>query len=138
MKQQPNWQPISQLPLIANMIDGQLESAEEQYESLLKAKDRPHVLDDYTIQRIIRVFTEQAEFIPVYEKQLQRWHKKVEKLTPAQRQEIERLQKQITPWRKVVTDILTLAKDLEKGTIDKVMSKSDLELGIEALLKGKL
>ena len=137
MKQQPNWQPISQLPLIANMMDGQLETVEEQYGNLLKAKDRPHVLDDYDIQRIIRVYTEQAEFIEVYEKQLQRWYKKVEKLTPAQRHEIERLQKQITPWRRVVTDILELAKELEKGTIDKVMAKSDLELGLEALLKGK-
>lgn len=136
MKQQPNWQPISQLPLIANMIDGQRETAEEQYQNLLEAKSRPHVLDDYTIQRVIKLYKEQLDFIPIYEHQLARWYKKAERLTPSQRHEIERLQKQIILWRKVVTDILTLAKGLEKGTIDKVMAKSDLELGIESLLRG--
>ncbi|WP_275402130.1 hypothetical protein [Shimazuella alba] len=33
-------------------------------------------------------------------------------------------------YRKVKLDILELSKELEKGTIDKVLSKSDLEVGL--------
>ena len=45
---QPQWQPITQLSLIARHIDGMLESATEQYETLQLAKPKPFVLDDYT------------------------------------------------------------------------------------------
>jgi hypothetical protein len=37
-----------------------------------------------------------------------------------------------------LTNILALADELKEGTIDKVLAKSDLELGIEVLLRGKL
>jgi hypothetical protein len=37
-----------------------------------------------------------------------------------------------------LTNILALADELNEGTIDKVLAKSDLELGIEVLLRGKL
>ena len=47
-KQQPQWQPLSKLPLIAHHIDGMLESAQEQYQTLLPAKAKPHALDDFT------------------------------------------------------------------------------------------
>ncbi len=36
----------------------------------------------------------------------------------------------------VLTDILALANELKHGTIEKVLAKSDLEMGIEALLRG--
>ncbi|NJO93745.1 MAG: hypothetical protein HC820_04185 [Hydrococcus sp. RM1_1_31] len=44
---QPNWQPISSLPLIATAIDGMLEGAKEQYPALEQAKNRPGVLNDF-------------------------------------------------------------------------------------------
>ena len=45
---QPQWQPITQLALIASHIDGMLEAAQEQYETLQPARAKPHVLDNYT------------------------------------------------------------------------------------------
>ncbi len=54
---QPQWQPISMLPTFTAHIDGMLESSEEQYETLLEAKPKPHVLDDYTVNRVIKAFT---------------------------------------------------------------------------------
>ena len=47
--QKTQWQPLSKLPLIASMIDGMLADTEEQYQELLEAKPRPHILDDYTV-----------------------------------------------------------------------------------------
>ncbi len=43
---QPQWQPITQLSLIARHIDGMVESASEQYANLLQARPKPYVLDD--------------------------------------------------------------------------------------------
>lgn len=37
--------------------------------------------------------------------------------------------------KQVVTNILDLADKLKEGTIERVMSKSDFELGLEALKK---
>ena len=47
MADQPQWQPIERLALIASHIDGMLESASEQYETLQLAKPKPFVLDDW-------------------------------------------------------------------------------------------
>ena len=52
----PQWQPLSKLPLVASMIDGALAETQEQYQTLLEARPRPHVLDDYTVGRVTKVF----------------------------------------------------------------------------------
>ncbi len=55
----PHWQPIEALAMIAAHIDGMLQADREQYETLLEAKPKPHVLDDFTINRVITAFTTQ-------------------------------------------------------------------------------
>ncbi|HDR5353184.1 TPA: hypothetical protein QCS32_004941 [Bacillus thuringiensis] len=129
---EPNWQPISALPLIADMIDGQLEEAKEQYTTLLETQQKPYALDEYTVHRVIQVYTDQLEFVPIYIKQLKKW--KVEAgLTSTQQKEIKRLQEQVRQWQQVLINILDLANKLKEETIEKVISKSDLELGIQSL-----
>jgi hypothetical protein len=129
---QPQWQPISMLPTIATHIDGMLEAAQEQYQTLLPAKAKPHVLDDYTVNRIKKVFTDQQNDLWLFDEQLKRWQSN--QLTGEQRKEVERLQGQMKKLREQVKTILELADDLSKGTIEKVMAKSDAELGLEFLL----
>ncbi|PGM88500.1 hypothetical protein [Bacillus cereus] len=131
-KPEPNWQPISALSLIANMIDGQLEDAQDQYNTLLEARQKPYVLDEYTVHRVIQVYTDQLEFVPIYIKQLEKWQIEAG-LTSTQQKEIKRLQEQAKQWQQVLTDILDLANKLKGETIEKVMSQSDLELGIQSL-----
>ncbi|QDZ77785.1 hypothetical protein [Bacillus cereus] len=129
---EPNWQPISALSMIANMIDGQLEESQEQYTTLLETQQKPHVLDDYTVHRVIQVYTDQLEFLPIYIMQLEKWQTEMS-LTLTQQNEIKRLKEQVTQWKQVLTDILNLANKLKEETIEKVISKSDLELGIQSL-----
>jgi len=50
----PTWQPSGKVFLVGTMIDGMLENAREQYQTLLEARPRPHVLDDYTVGRLVR------------------------------------------------------------------------------------
>jgi hypothetical protein len=51
-----------------------------------------------------------------------------------QRAEVDRLTKQVGRCRTVIDSILSLAEQLKQGTIEKVLAKSDLELGLEFLL----
>lgn len=74
MKQQgPQWQPIGKLPLIASIITGMIESANEQYANLQEARKRPHILDDYTVRRVKEVYTTQQNDLWLYDEQLARW-----------------------------------------------------------------
>lgn len=132
---QPRWHPISALPLVAQAIDGMLDAAEGQHPLVRQAQQRPHVLDDATVQRLIRVSTEQATYLDVYEEQLRRWRQTT--LTESQRQDVERLTTQLARLRTVVHDILTMSDALPSQTIEQVLGKSDLDVAIE-VLTGKL
>jgi nitrogen-specific signal transduction histidine kinase len=127
-----NWQPISEMPLIASMIDGALEDTREHMETLTKARTRPHALDDATIDRVEQVHTEQMDFVDIYTQQISRW--RTETPSPSQVRELHRMETQNEQLRAVTADVLTLAAELRRGTIERVMDMTDLELGLQALL----
>ena len=129
---QVNWQPISQMPLIASMITASLNDTREHLGTLTKAKDRAHVLDDATIDRVGQVHTEQMQYINIYTQQIARW--RTAKPSAVQAKELDRMEKQNQQLRDVTTDVLALAGELRKGTIERVLGMSDLELGLRTLL----
>ncbi len=131
-QKQPQWQPIGMLPRLSTHIDGMLEADVEQYETLKLARGKPHVLDDFTVSRVIQVFTKQQKDLPLFDEQLKRWQ--VLKLTTEQRAEVERLVKQMARLHEVHDQVLALARELSQGTIEKVMAKSDEQLGLEFLM----
>ena len=113
-----------------------LQDAEEYYQTLLQASPKPHVLDDYIVGRVFEVFGTQKDDLWLFEEQLARW--KMDKLSVGQRHEVDRLSEQVGRCRTVIDSILSLAEQLKEGTIDKVLAKSDLELGLEFLVsKGR-
>jgi hypothetical protein len=61
-----HWQPISALPMIASMIDGLLDEVEKQHGNLQACRPKPHVLDNYTVRRVMDVYTAQAEDVGLY------------------------------------------------------------------------
>ncbi len=129
----PQWQPTSKVFLIGTMIDGMLEGAREQYATLLEAKPTPHVLDDYTVARVVEVYTTQRDDLWLWDEQLRRWDG--EPLTALRRREVLRLQSQLPALHKVIDDILALADELGRGTIERVLVRDDAELGLETLLR---
>ena len=132
--QKQNWHPITMLPMFAKIIDGQLGDDVEQYKTLLEALPKPHVLDDALIQRVISVYAEKRLLLSLHLNQFAKWENDLA-LTSNQKSEVERLREQVIKLQKVVSDILCLADELKLGTIEKVMVKSDLEMGIEYLKK---
>ena len=127
-----NWQPIREMPLIARMIDGALKDTREHLETLTEARTRPHVLDDATINRVEQVHAEQLEFVDIYARQISRWL--TGKPSADQTRELDRMEAQNQQLRAATADVLALAAELRKGTIERVMGMSDLELGLQALL----
>jgi hypothetical protein len=127
-----NNQPISQMPLIASMIDTALDDTRERLVTLTEAKARPHVLDDATIDRVEKVHTEQMEFVAIYTQQISRW--RGEKPSAAQTRALDRMATQNQQLHDVTADVLALARELRNGTIERVLAMSDVELGLQWLL----
>jgi len=127
----PQWQPSSKVFLVGTMIDGMLRGAQEQYTTLLEARPTPHMLDDFTVGRVVDVFTTQRDDLWLWDEQLTRWA--AEPLGALRRREVERLQGQMAALRTVVDEILALAEELGRGTIETVLAKDDRELGLEVL-----
>lgn len=130
---QQQFYPISQLPLFKKMIDDMLEMTQEQHRTFSAVLAKPHVLDDETVARAREAFREQLEFVGLHENQLQRWQQQT--LTPAQRQEVDRLAAQLPIARQLTQEILAMLAEIRKGTIDRIMEKDDFELGLEWILK---
>jgi hypothetical protein len=109
-----------------------LNDTREHLGTLSKAKDRPHVLDDATIDRVEQAHTEQMDYVEIYTQQISRW--RGEKPSAAQARELDRMDKQNQQLRALTTDVLALASELREGTIERVLGMSDLELGLRHLL----
>jgi transposase-like protein len=127
------WQPLSALPLVSHLIDSALTDSAEHIETLTKVSTKPHVFDDAIVDRIERVHREQLHFVELYAEQLRRW--RTENPSVAQRQQFDRLETHNSRLRQLTAQILVLAVELRKGTLDRIMEKSDLDLGLEALAR---
>ena len=129
---QPIWQPISALPMLAEAIDGYIPASDDLYGSLLEARSKPHVMDDMTLDRVDKVYGRQRDDMWLYDEQLRRWS--TETLRTDQVYEVARLQTVLDEVKARIADILAIAAELREGTIDRIMEKSDLELGLEVML----
>ncbi len=129
--QEPNFHPISALPMIASLIDGQLRDNEDQYKTLQEGREKPHVLDDQILDRLERLYREQLDFYPIYAEQLRRWTR--ESLSSEETREVERLTAANDRNKEVCEAILALVAELRKGSIDRILEMDDLELGLRVL-----
>ncbi len=90
------------------------------------------MLDDATINRSERVHSEQMEFVDLYEQQqIRRW--RAENPSAAQTTELDRIKKENRELRAVTANVLALAPELRKGSIDRILEMSDLEIGLQTL-----
>jgi hypothetical protein len=131
----PQWQPLSMMSMIASIIDGEVENFEDLYKTLNEAREKPHVLDDMTLDQAINNHRKYLEEAWVYDEQITRWGK--ENLTEKQREEIVRLIGQIAKYRKMCEKLIAVSEELRKGSINRILEMSDEEVAI-AVLTGKL
>ncbi|MFT4727100.1 MAG: hypothetical protein ACI9UN_001595 [Granulosicoccus sp.] len=106
--QQPQWRHISGMPLIAELVDGMLESSVQQLATLRECEHRPSLLDDHTLNRYIVLHTEQRDDHWLYEQQFARWKRGT--LSDSQAKEANRLIDQSVNLKAINEKILALAK----------------------------
>lgn len=135
MKREPINRPISYLPLFTKILNGDLSSACEQYETLLPVKDKPSVLNDKIVDRIIKLHEEKNEAIDDYKKQFNFWRKG--DLTANQLIAIEDLEKKLPQLKEANDKVLKLTYEIQPYTIDKIMAMPPEELSL-LVLTGKL
>lgn len=126
------WHPISRLLLISQVIDNNVQDVKSQHDLLVEAQDKPYVLDDETIDRVIVAQLETLEFAEIYLEQLARWQK--EKLTKKQQLELARLTEQSQYLKRLATAVLSTADIISAATIDKIIGMDEAELALKVLL----
>lgn len=126
------WHPISRLPLIAQLIDGNVEDMKSQHDLLVEGQDKPYLFDDETIDRVIVVLLEALDFVEIYIEQQGRWQK--EKLTKKQQAEVARLLEQSQYLKRLATAALDIADRIAAATIDQIIGMDEAELGLKVLL----
>ena len=120
--------------MLVHLIDEGLADARGLMRTLEEARAKPHLLDDHTVDRIFKVYGETREDIALYREQLARWREKELTFTPVQRREVARLSADVEALGTLVDSILSLAQELKAGTIDRVLARSDLDLGLDVLM----
>jgi len=96
----PTWRPISWLPTISAAIRDGLATSQEFHGTLEQGWERPYRMDEATLARVRRVYSEQAEDVELYAEQLCRWQ--AGSMSVAQRQEVDELAGQVKQWRNAV------------------------------------
>lgn len=132
---QRNYYPLSFIPAFSSQIDELVDILEAQSKSFLPARNKPHVLDDQTISRALSTFKQNAEYIQLYQEQIDKWIREAQ--TESHRQALALLNDKLSKARKLNVELVALVEELGKGTIDKVLAKDDIELALE-FLSGKI
>ena len=133
MNRKPNFQPLSFIPTMTQLVNQELEQDQEQLELLSSAKDKPHVFDDALVERMLNIYESKLEMYSVYEQQAQIW--KNDANADKHKESIEHIAETVQKLKLYGEKIYNLTKEISEGTIDKVLQKSDAELGLEELLK---
>ena len=131
MKQEPNWYSLDMLPTYLMLSKEELRESERQLKNLEACKDRPYILDDNTVNRIIKVHTEQNELMCVPIEQCLKWREQFP--SKEQLSDITKTEDNLKKLNEINKQILALAESLKKGTIDSILKKSDLEIALDFL-----
>jgi len=130
-KQELILHPITKAVTFLEITRGMLDSSKEQLETMQKAKDRPHILDDATINRSFKLYNALNEDADLFLNQCTVWRKdKLDEVQLYQVQEIENCSRLLKEINNEILSIVNYCKDF---TIDKILEKDDLELALDTL-----
>jgi len=131
-------QPIEKLPELLRQIEEQVEIYRSQQRLLEQAEKKPHVMDDATLDRVIRLMEDQRPVREAIAEQIRIWQ--ADKSVDDQKtlRQLSAAGKGNSFLRETAQQLLTTARAMKSLTIDRIMEKSDVELGLSFLLSGEL
>jgi hypothetical protein len=134
---QPTWQPVAAVGMLTAVVAEQLEHTRTQLALMEQARPaRPdaRILDDDTVSETLRVYGQMAhDYRELFAEQGRRWQADAA-LSATTRTQVDAYAELVEAHLRALDDILALTREIQGHTIEKIMAKSDLELGIEALL----
>lgn len=134
LDREPNWQPISRLPQITAIVEGGIALAKEQLALMREGIEQPYRLDNATVERTIRVFTTtRNDLTELFGPQGERWASNG--LGATRQKEVDHYRALVAQELGLVNDVLSTAEQLKDSTIEALLRKSDLEVGIEAAVR---
>lgn len=92
-------------------------------------------LSEADVDNALKTFHDSEKYTALIAIQLDTWQK-LTNLTTEQEEELSRLQSCTKVLQTLNATVIRLAEDYRPKTIDAVMSRSDEQLGLEALLNG--
>ncbi len=109
----PSWQPLSQLPTVAALIDDLGESMAEHRALLDVIRPQPSTLDAATLEGMRALYTgpRQRAVLERYAAQARRWEAQAR--TPAHRRAVERLVNALARLRAEIAAVVALADAMQ-------------------------
>lgn len=134
-RDKPAFVPPSVIPQVLAVTLDTLDASQDQLKNFKRAKESPSSLDDYTVDRSIRLYTQQKEDAVFFLEQVGIW--KQQRLSTPQLEQVQTIEistHQILNIADELLDILDYCKDF---TIEKILAKDPLELAL-GTLTGKI
>jgi hypothetical protein len=131
----PNWQPPAMIPFFLNLSQEMLDSSKDQLINMKEVKGKPYLLSDREIERCLKLYGEMNEDTPVFLEQCKRWLKLP--LTTSQRKQVLKIEAITKERHDINEQILSLVKQYQTHTINKIMEMDPAELALD-VLSGKL
>ncbi len=128
---QPIWHPPAMIPIYLKLSLGMLDSSKEQLINLKAVKGKAHILSDNEINRCLKLYTEMNEDAWVFLEQCNRWLKL--SLTAKQKKQVLEIKAATIENEAVNNEILTLVKEYQPQTINKIMEMDPAELALKVL-----
>jgi hypothetical protein len=134
-EREQNWYPISDVGWFTEHMREGIAVTAGQLDLLQPALARPGLLDDATAAGIVRVHQDQAGDLVLFQNQADKWNA-APGLSAAQRAAVREFEEAISEVRRLNAEVLAAAGKLKPATIEALLARSDLELGIDALVRG--
>lgn len=129
------WQPIEMAATFANMLSVEEADTARLLEMFKDIRDKPHILDSATVDRVLARCDSALELASVHEQQIERW--RATKMSETDRRHVDAFASASSRNKALVLELQAIAREVSGGTINEMMGMSDPELGA-ALLGGKL
>jgi len=132
----PTWQPVAAVGVLTAVVAEQLAHTRAQLALMEQARPTradARILDDHTIAETLRVYGQMAQdYRNLFAEQGRRWRAETILSTTA-RHAVDAYAELVEAHLVALEDMLALTRQIQGHTIEKIMTKSDLELGLEAL-----
>ncbi len=125
--------PTSVLSRLLKVVTGARDASQEQLTLLRKAEKTPYSLDDKTVNRVIQSITRKNKTLIDKKALCAHWRKQA--LNAEQHKLIHAIEASLIDMEDLNQQILQLAQDCKKYTIEKMLNMKDSELALAHLME---